>query len=217
VSGPASVSGSTLTILGAGSVMVTANQAGNANFAPAPPVSQTITVSPEAAAFTIASNPQSLTLQVGQSGTVTITVTPSGGFDSQVSFSCSQQSLVTCSFKPTTLTPNGAPSNTVLTVTALSAAAGLRAPAIRGRVPLTLVFGATFASFAFGIVLIGIPRRNRIAGVLCAVLVAVAITSMAGCGSGGGNTQPQTGVVTVSASAGGNNSHSLPLTITVTP
>jgi M6 family metalloprotease-like protein len=42
--GPATVNGSTLTITGAGSVVVTANQAGNANYAAAPPVSQTIAV-----------------------------------------------------------------------------------------------------------------------------------------------------------------------------
>jgi len=43
--GPATVSGTTLTISGAGSVVVTASQGGNANYAPATPVSQTITVS----------------------------------------------------------------------------------------------------------------------------------------------------------------------------
>jgi autotransporter-associated beta strand protein len=45
-SGPASVAGSTLTITGAGSVTVQAEQAGNDNFNPASPVSQTFTVNP---------------------------------------------------------------------------------------------------------------------------------------------------------------------------
>jgi hypothetical protein len=44
VSGPGSVSGSTLTITGAGTVVVAANQAGNANFATAPQVTQSIVV-----------------------------------------------------------------------------------------------------------------------------------------------------------------------------
>jgi hypothetical protein len=42
--GPATISGNTLTITGAGSVAVTANQAGNGNYAAASPVSQTIAV-----------------------------------------------------------------------------------------------------------------------------------------------------------------------------
>jgi hypothetical protein len=44
ITGPAKVNGNTLTITGAGSVVVTANQAGNANYAAAAPVSQTIAV-----------------------------------------------------------------------------------------------------------------------------------------------------------------------------
>jgi hypothetical protein len=44
VSGPATVSGSTLTITGAGTVVVAANQAGNANYAAATQVTQSVTV-----------------------------------------------------------------------------------------------------------------------------------------------------------------------------
>src|SRR6202008_2040473 len=44
VSGPATVSGSTLTITGAGSVTGTASQAGNTDYAAATRVSQTFTV-----------------------------------------------------------------------------------------------------------------------------------------------------------------------------
>ncbi len=44
LSGPASISGSTLTITGAGTVVVAANQAGNTNYAPAAQVTQSIVV-----------------------------------------------------------------------------------------------------------------------------------------------------------------------------
>jgi len=44
VSGPATISGSTLTITGAGTVVVAANQAGNTNYAAATQVTQSITV-----------------------------------------------------------------------------------------------------------------------------------------------------------------------------
>jgi N-acetylneuraminic acid mutarotase len=44
LSGPARLAGSTLTITGAGPVAVTANQAGNADYSPAPRVTRTVTV-----------------------------------------------------------------------------------------------------------------------------------------------------------------------------
>jgi sugar lactone lactonase YvrE len=54
VAGPATVSGSVLTITGKGSVTVTANQAGSANWMPATPVSHTITV--DRATLTVTAN-----------------------------------------------------------------------------------------------------------------------------------------------------------------
>jgi hypothetical protein len=52
VTGPATLSGSKLTITGGGTVTVTASQAGNANYLPAPAVVQTITVAPKAQTIT---------------------------------------------------------------------------------------------------------------------------------------------------------------------
>jgi hypothetical protein len=46
VTGPASVSGSTLTLKGAGTVIIKASQVGNADFTAAPVVTQTVTVAP---------------------------------------------------------------------------------------------------------------------------------------------------------------------------
>ena len=73
--GPATVSGSTLTITGAGTVVVSANQAGNGNYSAAPAASQTIKVAKAtptdtltASAATIASN-----------ASVTLTATLTGG------------------------------------------------------------------------------------------------------------------------------------------
>ena len=51
VSGPATVSGATLSITGAGTIVVAANQAGNATYAAAPQVTQTILIT-EAAGIT---------------------------------------------------------------------------------------------------------------------------------------------------------------------
>ncbi len=52
VSGPATLSGNTLTLTGAGSVVIHASQAGDADISPAPVVSQTITVAKQAQTIT---------------------------------------------------------------------------------------------------------------------------------------------------------------------
>ena len=56
LSGPGTVSGSTLTITGAGSIVVQASQAGNSSYLPATPVNVTVTVNP--AALTVMANNQ---------------------------------------------------------------------------------------------------------------------------------------------------------------
>jgi sugar lactone lactonase YvrE len=75
-SGPATVSGNTLTITGAGSVTVQASQAGNATYSAASPVSQTFGVSP--AATTVAwSNPAAIIYGTALSATqLNATATP---------------------------------------------------------------------------------------------------------------------------------------------
>jgi large repetitive protein len=61
VSGPATVSGSTVTITGVGTVVVRASQAGNSNYAAATPVDQSFAVSKATATVTLGSLSQSYT------------------------------------------------------------------------------------------------------------------------------------------------------------
>ena len=69
----------------------------------------TITAQPN---FTLGASPASLTVDSGDQGTVTLTVTPENGFDSPVSFACSGLPAgATCSFAPATVTPSGGSGN----------------------------------------------------------------------------------------------------------
>jgi hypothetical protein len=76
VTGPAAISGNTLTITGAGPVVVTANQAGNGNYSAAAPAQQTISVNRAAPAASIAASAASVT--VGSPVTLTATLKGSG-------------------------------------------------------------------------------------------------------------------------------------------
>jgi hypothetical protein len=76
VSGPGSVSGSTLTVTGAGTIIVAANQAGNANYNAATQVTQTIVVNPEAQTISFAAPVSPVTFGVGPIG---LTATATSG------------------------------------------------------------------------------------------------------------------------------------------
>jgi len=112
VSGPGTVSGSTLTITGAGTVVIAANQAGNANYAAATQVTQSILVNKAAPAAGVTSsvNPVLAESAITLTATVTGVSTPTG----TVSF-----------LDGTTLLGSGTLSGGVATLTTSTLAVGL--------------------------------------------------------------------------------------------
>jgi hypothetical protein len=66
-SGPGTISGNTLTVTGAGTIVVAANQAGNTNYAAAPTVSQSIVVTPTGVVATPTFTPAGGSYTVNQS------------------------------------------------------------------------------------------------------------------------------------------------------
>lgn len=160
--------------------------------------------------FTLASSPDALTFSSGNSGTTTLTVTPEGGFNSEVSFSCPNLPAgITCSFNPSQVTPAGSAVTSQLTVSANSSAALRHAP-----VP----FLPTLAILA-GVCLVGgrNPRKSRLVLLLGLVIVGSGMMSSCGAsGSGSSTTQPPPETVTVTVAATGNNlQQTVALTITV--
>jgi uncharacterized protein (TIGR03118 family) len=67
--------------------------------------------------FSVDANPPAATVTAGQSTVYNVKVTPVGGFADPVTFSCPILPGITCNFNPPTVTPNGAPASTILTVT----------------------------------------------------------------------------------------------------
>ncbi len=108
LSGPAVVSGSVLTITGAGTVMVQANQAGNAQWLPAPPVNDSFTVNQ--AVLTVTAD--NATRQYGQDNpTLTYTMTGFVNGDTQGTATSGAPSL------STTATPTSPVGNYTITIT----------------------------------------------------------------------------------------------------
>jgi N-acetylneuraminic acid mutarotase len=161
--------------------------------------------------FSVAASPASITVNRGQAGTTSITITPSNGFNAAVSFACSGLPAgATCSFSPKTVTPSTSPISTTVTIST-SAAAAVHAS---NRLPAysPIVFSLVFGSFLW--------RRKKLRRLLVLVLAAIAVGTLGlgGCsgGSAGGSSggsQPVTSNVTVTASSG-SLQHSTALSVT---
>jgi hypothetical protein len=113
ISGPGSITGSTLTINSAGTVVVAANQAGNASYAAATQVTQSIVVNPALTAIAVASSASPVLAQNAVTLTATVS-SPAGIPTGTVSF-----------LDGTTPLGPGTLSGGVATLTTSSLAAGM--------------------------------------------------------------------------------------------
>jgi hypothetical protein len=147
--------------------------------------------------FTVAVTPATLAVTAGQSGTVTVSVTPQYSFASAVSFTCSGLPAgASCSFSPATVTPSGtAASPTTLTVTTSSSMAAAHSNSSPFLPEAALAAALCFFSFR--------KRRNMQLLLLLAVS-AIGLGLFNGCGSGSSTTSRThiTSTVTVTGTSG---------------
>ena len=116
LNGSASATFSTST-LAVGSHSITAQYGGDWNFAGSTSTASSINIT-AAGSFTLSVAPTSVNVTPSQPGMATITVTPANGFNQQVQFSCSNvPEGIDCEFQPHSVTPNGGPITTMLTIT----------------------------------------------------------------------------------------------------
>jgi len=177
--------------------------------------------------YTVTPSALSLTVKRGQSGQVTLAVTPApaGSFSPTVTFACSGLPLqATCSFSPATVTTSGALANTTLTIQTTASAR------------LEHLFGRSELLYAFllpGFMGIVLMRRNgkriagsaRLLGLIC--LLTLSTIWSTGCGAGasppgGGGSTPTVGtplgssVVTITATATSSGTPPITKQVTVT-
>jgi hypothetical protein len=172
--------------------------------------------------FQVSVNPTTLTIVAGQSGQAVFTVTPVNGFNSKVSLACNGlPSGAACSFNPSSVTPNGAPASTTLTVTTTAPTAALHLPAPSSQ-QLAYAFAFPVLALLFGF---GASRRPafrglRLVAFLALLVVASGLASCTGSHTSSVNTGTPVGTSMVSVSASANVAgpinHAATLTITIT-
>ncbi|WP_263417206.1 Ig-like domain-containing protein [Terriglobus albidus] len=164
----------------------------------------------------LAANPTTLTIKQGQSGTATITATPTGNYTGALNFSCGNlPSSVSCSFAPATLTFNGdnQPQTTTITVSTRTTSAALRTSS---SLRVASILALPLLAFGF--------RRRRIVQRGLLVLFGVMLLMpTSGCGgspttsSNLAATGQQTVTINAQTTANGGSTQSFNFSIVIEP
>ncbi len=214
--------------LSVGTHTITAQYAGNANFAAS--TSTTLSQQVVAAAFTLGANTLTASVNPGTSAEYTISVTPKYGYSAAISFSCpaSLPSKVTCSFSPASVSAsNGSYPTTTLTLTTTAAStASLTPPVLPNSKPTDPTLWASLGGFGlFGLVFVGASsKRNRRHMAILGVALLITMFALVGCGGSGSSSNNNTGTpgtpagqysITVTATGTGSGAPTQTLNLTL--
>ncbi len=127
-----------------GSYTISAEYPGDAVLAPSTGTTTLVVGNPNGD-FSMDASPASATIKAGQSATFTITISPVNGMNSPVTFACSGlPAASSCTFSPASVTPNGSPVSTTLTLSTTAASSAA--------VPFAGLRPWSFTSWSLGIV-----------------------------------------------------------------
>jgi len=180
------------------------------------------TLVPAAAAaspdFSLNLSASSLTLTAGGSGTLTVNSAAVGGFNGQVTLSCTPSAGLTCSFSPSMISPGSSTASSTLTVSAAATpptggyGGGYHAMLLLSGMGL---FGSLFMA--------GRGKLNPTKGknlvlmaMLALLIVGMSFTVACGSNSSSHQTQTQPSQTTVMVTGtSGTVSHSVPVTVSI--
>ena len=193
----------TATFTAAGSYVITAAYAGNGTLTGS--VSAPLTETVVTVGVTALAPPGTLTITQGGSGSLVITVTPTGGYTGSVAFSCGAlPASASCSFAPPSLTfaANGGSQATTLTISTLKMAE-LKRPELGRPGSGGMATGLLAACMLLPLGWL-VRGRKSLRKAMMALLVAVClggVLGLAGCGSSFGQAKTPAGSYTVMVSA----------------
>jgi len=190
---------------------------------------QTVPLTATGLDFSMTSPAPTATVTAGQTATYSVSVSPEGGFNQTVSFTCAgAPSQSTCNAAPTVVTLNGASATSVTIVVSTTAPAMLfphyprTGPQYPDKYrPLALVLVLLALALMASLFKQGRHRRHSLATALLLALIICAGLSLAAC-AGGGSSKPGTPAGTYSlavtgtfASGSTTLAHSAKLTLVV--
>jgi uncharacterized protein (TIGR03118 family) len=162
--------------------------------------------------FSLNLSAQSATIAQGGSANLMISASAAGGFNGQISLSCSAPAGLTCAFNPSTISPGSSASSSTLTISAAATppSNGYSLPAVAVLLPGLGVFGTLFTA-----------RKRKpltsesILGMSVVGLLLFISLSALGCGSNSNNKPTASALNVTVTGTSGSLSHSIPVAITV--
>lgn len=126
-------------------------------------------------------------ISAGQPAVYNLTLTPSGGYSGQISFTCSNlPQYATCSINPSSVTVGTAAVPVTVTISTTQQQSTMFAPLAWPRIMASIWIGGLLALLA----LETIRRKSRGLAFVELAMVILLIAPMLGCGGGGGNNPP---------------------------
>jgi hypothetical protein len=170
----------TLNYSPTGNISIYASYAGDDNYGGGP--SNTVNITAGVVGFVLMASPNPLTVTAGQSGTTTITVTPSFGFTGVVNLACpaSLPLQTTCAVSPSSVTigADGNPQSATVTITTV----GPSVIASAGLFMSSPEFKVGVAGGLFLLVLWkGVRRRRKLRLVLSSMLAILSVSFLGSC------------------------------------
>ena len=161
--------------------------------------------------FSLNLSASSATVMAGGSTTLMISASAVGGFNSQISLTCSAPTGLTCSLSPTTISPGASISSSTLTVSAASTPPVGGYPAAAFLLPGLGLFGTVLTTRKK----LSLSRKH-FAGVSVLGLLLLSTLFTLGCGSNSSKSTPAVSQTTVTVTGtSGALSHSVPVSVTV--
>ena len=162
--------------------------------------------------FSLTLSTRSVTVAPGASASLMIGASAVGGFNRQISLSCSAPAGLTCGFSPTTISPGSSMSSSTLTISAATTppATGYSVSGIGALLPGIGIFGTVLTTRKRK----SRTRKSILSISVLGLLLFISLFSL-GCS---GNTKGQTPASQLSlmvTGTSGSLSHSAPVTITV--
>jgi photosystem II stability/assembly factor-like uncharacterized protein len=141
--------------------------------------------------FTLASNPNAVTVQHGTAGVgvFVLTLNPQGGaFNNPILLSCGSgvPPLSSCSFSSASVTPGALSTSSTLTITTTA-----RAVAISGNHRNMQTYAVVILGMPLGVMILLWPSRSRFASAprgLCILFLALSVLALPSCGGSGGGS-----------------------------
>ena len=163
--------------------------------------------------FSLNLSAQSATVAPGGSANLTVSASAVGGFNSQITLSCTAPAGLSCAFTSTTISPGSSTSSSTLTISATSTPPPVTGYGVLGMAALLPGLGL------FGTVLTTrkrkpLTRKSVLSMSVLGLLLLVSLFAV-GCGSSSKTQTPPSQVTLMVTGTSGAISHTAPVTITI--